>query len=46
MDVGREHDGEKVYQMFSNPIEVISGNFADGMFKLPPGLKLLDKPKS
>lgn len=45
MDVGREHDGEKVYQMFAESYKV-NGNFADSMFKLPPGLTLLEKPKS
>jgi hypothetical protein len=45
MDVCREHDGEKVYQMFSESYKV-NGNFADSMFKIPEGLTLLDKPKS
>jgi hypothetical protein len=45
MDVGREHDGEKVYQMFAESYK-INGNFADSMFKLPPGLKLLEKEKA
>jgi len=45
LDVGREHDGEKVYQMFSESFKV-NGNFEDNMFKLPEGLKLLEKPKS
>lgn len=45
LDVGRDHDGEKVYQMFSESYKV-NGDFEDSLFKLPPGLKILEKPKS
>ena len=43
-DIGRERDGEKIYQMFSDKVEVNQG-LTDNLFTLPADMKILAKPK-
>lgn len=43
-DVHRERNGEKVYEMFSDSVE-INQNLTDDLFTLPVDLKILPKPK-
>lgn len=43
-DVHRERNGEKVYEMFSDSVEV-NQNLTDDLFTLPVDLKILPKPK-
>jgi hypothetical protein len=41
--IQRERDGQKVYQLFMDSVEV--GVYDDSLFKLPPGTKMVEKPK-
>lgn len=43
-DVHRERNGEKVYEMFADTVE-INRNLTDDLFTLPVDLKILPKPK-
>lgn len=43
-DVHRERNGEKIYEMFSDSVE-INQNLTDDLFTLPADLKILPKPK-
>ena len=43
-DVHRERNGEKVYEMFSDSVQ-INQNLTDDLFTLPVDLKILPKPK-
>ncbi len=43
-DIQRERDGEKVYQMFSDKVEV-NQDLTDNLFTLPSDIKILGKPK-
>jgi hypothetical protein len=42
--IQRERDGEKVYQMFSDSVEINPG-LTDNLFTLPSDIKILPKPK-
>ncbi len=42
MDVGRERDGEKIYQMFADSV-TINNNFDPKLFALPRDMKMLKK---
>lgn len=42
--IERERNGEKIYQIFSNEVEVNSKKVVDSMFALPNGIKML-KPE-
>lgn len=42
LDIGRERDGEKIYQMFSERVSV-GNNFEGSLFDLPSGMKMLKK---
>ncbi len=42
LDIGRERDGEKIYQMFSEQVTV-NNNFDPSLFKLPNGMQMLKK---
>ena len=41
-NIRRERNGEKVFEMYSESVE-INRDLKDGMFALPPGLKILKK---
>jgi len=41
--IQRERDGQKVYQLFMDSVQVQV--FDDSLFKLPPGTKMVEKPK-
>src|SRR5579862_121976 len=43
-DIQRERDGEKIYQMFSDKVEINQG-LTDNLFTLPSNIKILGKPK-
>lgn len=43
-DILRERDGEKVYQMFADKVEINQG-LTDNLFMLPADVKILAKPK-
>jgi len=43
-DIQRERDGEKVYQMFSDKVEV-NQDLTDNLFTLPSDIRILGKPK-
>lgn len=43
-DVRRERNGEKIYEMYSESVE-INKNLTDDLFTLPVGMKVLPKPK-
>jgi len=43
-DIQRERDGEKIYQMYSDKVEVNQG-LTDNLFTLPADMKILAKPK-
>lgn len=42
LDIGRERDGEKIYQMFSDSVSV-GNHFDDKLFTLPRDMKVLRK---
>ena len=42
--IRRERNGEKIFEMYSDSVEINQG-LKDSMFTLPPGLKLLKKDK-
>jgi hypothetical protein len=42
MDVGRERDGEKTYQMFADSV-TINNNFDGKLFTLPRDMQMLKK---
>lgn len=42
--IQRERNGEKIYQMFSDSVE-INTDLKDNLFTLPAGMKILPKPK-
>jgi len=43
-DIQRERDGEKIYQMYSDKVEINQG-LTDNLFTLPADMKILAKPK-
>jgi hypothetical protein len=43
-DIQRERDGEKIYQMYSDSVEINKG-LTDNLFTLPANMKILAKPK-
>jgi hypothetical protein len=43
-DIQRERDGEKIYQMYSDKVEINRG-LTDNLFTLPADMKILAKPK-
>jgi hypothetical protein len=43
-DIQRERDGEKIYQMYSDKVE-INQDLTDNLFTLPSNMKILAKPK-
>jgi hypothetical protein len=43
-DIQRERDGEKIYQMYSDKVE-INQDLTDNLFTLPSNIKVLAKPK-
>ena len=43
-DIQRERNGEKIYQMYSDAVEINKG-LTDNLFTLPANLKILPKPK-
>ena len=42
--IQRERNGEKIYQMYSDSVEINKG-LTDNLFTLPANLKILPKPK-
>lgn len=43
-DIQRERNGEKIYQMYSDSVEINKG-LTDNLFTLPSNMKILPKPK-
>jgi hypothetical protein len=43
-DIQRERNGEKIYQMYSDSVEINKG-LTDNLFTLPADMKILPKPK-
>jgi hypothetical protein len=43
-NISRERNGDKIYQMYSDSVE-INKNLTDDLFTLPPNMKVLPKPK-
>jgi len=43
-DIQRERNGEKIYQMYSDSVDVNKG-LTDNLFTLPANMKILPKPK-
>jgi hypothetical protein len=43
-DIQRERNGEKIYQMYSDSVEINKG-LTDNLFILPANMKILSKPK-
>ena len=43
-DIKRERNGDKVYEMYSESVE-INKSIKDNIFAIPANLKILPKPK-
>jgi hypothetical protein len=44
LDIRRERNGDKIYEMYSDSVE-INKNLTDDLFQIPVGMKVLPKPK-